>query len=214
MCKYWLKNYFLFFLVLVSGSLFSQRTPANAKVASSTSMKAGAFIDVNTPNYPQSNFSAQQLIEQVLLSGNTGCGTVTVSNVVVSPNLGVSDPNRAWGYFNKGTTAFPFDDGVVLSSGFANKAGNTMQTNNGDNNGGGGDADLAAALNLSGTFTNAAFLQFDFVPTSTQVKFNYMLASEEYNGYQCSYADGFALLLKKVTDPTYTNIAVLPNGIR
>lgn len=215
MLPYRLKNYFCLLLIISSTCYTAQsqdRKPRNEKL-SSESLRAGAFIDVNTGNYPQSSLSAQQLIEQVLLSGNTGCGNISVSNVIVGPNATISNPDRAWGYFNKGTTAFPFDDGIVLSSGFARKAGNSVeQSTLSDGNGGGSDPDLVSALGLSGTFTNASFLQFDFVPSSTQVKFNYLLASEEYDGYQCSYADGFALLLKKVTDPNYTNIALLPNG--
>ncbi len=61
---------------------------------------------------------------------------------------------------------------------------------------------------------DAVALEFDFVPNSTQVKFNYIFASEEYSGgYPCTgFSDAFALLLKKVGDPTYTNLAVLPGG--
>src|SRR5690606_37483508 len=54
-----------------------------------------------------------------------------------------------------------------------------------------------------------------FVPASTQMKFNYIFASEEYDGgFPClGYDDAFALLLKPNTPgATYTNIAVLPGG--
>jgi hypothetical protein len=34
----------------------------------------------------------------------------------------------------------------------------------------------------SATLNDAVILEFDFVPTSSQVKFNYLFASEEYTG--------------------------------
>jgi hypothetical protein len=56
-------------------------------------------------------------------------------------------------------------------------------------------------------------LEFDFVPNSTQVKFNYIFASEEYtSNYPCKYSDAFALLIKPVSGGPYVNLAVLPNN--
>lgn len=46
-------------------------------------MKAGLFIDVNTPNYPESNYSVTQLVKDVLISGGA-CSTSNVTNVNVS----------------------------------------------------------------------------------------------------------------------------------
>ena len=77
-----------------------------------------------------------------------------------------------------------------------------------------GDADLATALGIANSnLKDATYIEFDFVPSSTEVKFRYLFASEEYeNNYPCTIGDGFALLLKRVGDPTYTNLAVLPGG--
>jgi len=132
----------------------------------------------------------------------------------VTPNLPVTNNNRSWGYFHRGTTNFPFKDGIILSTGFARNAGNTgLPGTLSDNNTGGSDPDLAAAIGVSGTLTNAAVLEFDFVPTTSQIKFNYLLASEEYTGsFPCSYADAFALLLRPVAGGPYVNMAVLPGG--
>src|SRR5690606_29093315 len=120
-----------------------------------------------------------------------------------------------WGYFNKGTTNFPFAKGIILTTGHARKAGNAFQAGNlGDVFGHVGDMDLATALGVSNNnLFDATYIEFDFVPTSTEVSFRYIFASEEYdNNFPCSITDGFALLLKKVGDPTYTNLAVLPGG--
>src|SRR5690606_7866543 len=51
------------------------------------------------------------------------------------------------------------------------------------------------------------------ISTSSQLQFNYLLASEEYEGINsCQFSDGFAFLIKETgsTDP-YENIAVIPN---
>ncbi|KQT16826.1 gliding motility protein [Chryseobacterium sp. Leaf404] len=211
------RNLFLTLLTILSSTvLFSQdRSKQILKQPTSQTMKAGAFIDINTSNYPQSSFSITQLITNVLIAGNTNCTTPNVSNVVVSPNLAVSDPNRSWGYFNKGATNFPFSNGIVLTTGYAARAGNTFQPGQLSNAlPSQGDADLAAALNLPpGALKDASFIEFDFVPTANQVSFRYLFASEEYEGnFPCTITDGFALLLRPASGGAYTNLAVLPGG--
>ncbi|GEN70220.1 hypothetical protein CLA01_02920 [Chryseobacterium lathyri] len=193
----------------------TDRAAIPAKKASAASMKAGVFIDVNTPNYPESGYSITQLVKDVLISGGA-CSTSNVSNVTVSPNLSINDPGRSWGFFNKGTTAFPFAKGIVLSTGYAAKAGNSYQGILSDGLNTFGDTDLAAALGINnGELRDATYIEFDFVPASTEVTFRYLFASKEYAPafqFACTKSDGFALLLKKATDPNYTNLAVLPNG--
>jgi len=218
MLNYRLKNYFFFLvLLLVSGSVAAQQASRkNGKVKlTSESMKAGAFIDVNASSYPASSYSIQQLVQQVLINGQSSCATPNVTNVTLSPNQSQTDPNRFWGYFNKGTTNFPFADGIVLMTGVASQAGNTAYA--GDMSGvisQNGDADLAAATGTSqGNQRDAVALEFDFVPNSNQVKFNYLFASEEYTGtFPCSYSDAFALLIKPVSGGPYVNYAVLPGS--
>lgn len=180
---------------------------------SAATLRAGAFIDVNTPAYPESGYSITQLVKDVLISGG-GCASANVSNVVVSPNLQPSNQNRSWGFFNKAGTNFPFNRGIVLSTGYANKAGNFFLGDLSDDLATGGDMDLATALNIDNTFlTNATFIEFDFVAVASEVTFKYLFASKEYQqNFPCNITDGFALLLKKVGDPTYTNMAVLPGG--
>lgn len=209
--------FFLFFLVISTFS-YSQtdgpRKPPKNKPSGSAVQKAGNFIDVNTPGYTQSSYSITQLVKDVLISSGTNtCVTPTVSNVKITPNHAVTDADRSWGYFNQGTTNFPFKDGIVLSTGKARRAGNSQEGNLSDNNGGGTDSDLAQAIGATGTLTDAVLLEFDFVPTTSQIKFNYLLASEEYYGsYPCSYADAFAILLRPTSGGPYQNMAVLPSG--
>lgn len=220
MLNYRLKNYFSFLaLLLLSNLAFSQitypRTPP--KNTTNPHQRAGSYIDVNVAPYPASNFTMTQLITDVLMSNGTGGGCVSpaVSNVVVYPNLPATNPNRSWGYFNKAAvTNFPFADGIVLMSGYATHAGNAAIGNNSDQLGSGGDADLAQAIGIPNSdLRDATYIEFDFVPTATQMKFNYFMASEEYTTtFPCSFADGFALLLKAQGAANYTNLAVLPAG--
>ncbi|MCY0977561.1 choice-of-anchor L domain-containing protein [Chryseobacterium wangxinyae] len=221
MLNYRLKNYFrLSFILLFCFSIFSyaQKNRPPAKKTIPLNAKAGAYIDVNVAPYPQTNFTATQLVTDVLVGSSAGCGTPNISNVTVSPNQLVTNNDRFWGYFNKTTSAFPFDEGIVLTTGFARKAGNIAETGIlSDGNGGGSDADLIAAIGVTTQINNAAVLEFDFVPTSSQMKFRYIFASEEYTGsFPCpptQYDDAFALLLKPNTPgSTYTNLAVLPGG--
>lgn len=216
MLIYRLKNYFfLFSLLLISVSAFSQTRPVrkSEKIKpSAASLRAGAFIDVNVPPYTPSNYTPEQLVKNILINGGTNCTTANVTNVTVSPNHDVTNNNRFWGYFHKGTTNFPFTDGIVLTTGYASEAGNSYVAAVGQSVGTGSDADLVAATGANVSLTDAVALEFDFVPNSNQVKFNYIFASDEYtSNYPClGYSDAFALLLKKVGDPTYTNLAVLP----
>lgn len=217
MLNYRLKNYyFLLGLLLVSGSVFAQkasRKPIKEKHTNS-SLKSGAFIDVNVASYTPSSYNIEQLVKNILITGGSSCAVANVTNVTVSPNQPATDPERAWGYFHKGTTAFPFTDGVVLVTGKARRAGNVLETGLGDTVPGStvSDPDLVTAINPLAPLKDAVFIEFDFVPNNTQVKFNYIFASEEYTSdFPCGvYSDGFALLLKKVGDPTYTNMAILP----
>ncbi len=205
------------FLVFAGCLVFAQDRQSKGVIRkpAAESMKAGAFIDVNAAGYPESNFSITQLVKDVLISGGSTCSAANVTNVVVSPNLAVTDQNRSWGYFNKATTNFPFARGIVLTTGYARKTGNTLQATLSDAlPSTSGDVDLATALSVNNAnLRDATYIEFDFVPASTKVSFRYLFASKEYqSNFTCNISDGFALLLKKVGDPTYTNLALLPGG--
>ncbi|RXM53604.1 choice-of-anchor L domain-containing protein [Chryseobacterium sp. CH25] len=207
----------LFFLFISNFSFSQNQQPRQfvKKQATAQSKKAGAFIDVNAPGYLETGFTIDKLVRDVLISSGTNtCITPNVTNVKITPNHAVGDANRAWGYFNKATTNFPFKDGIVLSTGYARKAGNSFESSNSDINGGGTDSDLAQVIGVPPDDLNdAVLLEFDFVPTTSQIKFNYLIASEEYTGtYPCKYADAFIILLKPTAGGPYTNMAILPGG--
>ncbi|WP_250432803.1 T9SS type B sorting domain-containing protein [Hanstruepera flava] len=154
-----------------------------------------------------SNISAQQLIEDNLVQG-----CVEVSNITSNSN-GSINQIASYGYFERSSSAFPFENGIMLSTGSANAAGNTTNANtlnDGETNWL-TDSDLETALGISNTL-NATSIEFDFVSVTNQVQFNYILASEEYYAnYPCEYSDGFAFLIKEAGTPDpYINIAVIP----
>ncbi|MNU33911.1 PKD domain protein [compost metagenome] len=216
-----MKRYILrFSLFLLASANFTyaqtERPPAKKMIPATA--KAGDYIDVNVAPYPESNYTPTQLVTDVLVGTSGSCGTPNISNVTVSPNQLVTNNDRFWGYFNKSTSTFPFEEGIILTTGFARKAGNAAEGGIlSDDNGGGSDPDLVAAIGVTTQIYNSGVLEFDFVPTSSQMKFRYIFSSEEYEGnFPCppfQYDDAFALLLKPNTPgSTYTNLAVLPGG--
>ncbi|MBT8252662.1 MAG: T9SS type B sorting domain-containing protein [Bacteroidia bacterium] len=153
------------------------------------------------------NLSAQDLIEQYLVQG-----CVEVSNIN-SPINGSVNGFSSFGYFERDLSNFPFENGIMLTTGNANSGGNTTNDNilnDGELNWG-TDPDLETALGISNTY-NATTIEFDFTSISNLIQFNYILASEEYFGnFPCDYSDGFAFLIRQsgTSDP-YTNIALIP----
>ena len=156
------------------------------------------------------NLTPLQLVQNILI--NNPCANV--SNVSVSTyDFG---NGKSFGNFTSGGSAFPFADGVILTTGRAKSAigPNNSITSEGPNTWL-GDADLEDALNIGQSSINATVLEFDFLPLSNKISFHYIFASEQYllNGTQsqCNYTDGFVFLLKKAnTSDTYTNLAVVP----
>ncbi|MGN7866053.1 choice-of-anchor L domain-containing protein [Chryseobacterium sp.] len=179
--------------------------------------KAGAFIDVNAAGYAPSAYTPEQLVKDILINGGSTCSVPNVTNVSITPNQSNTSSDRFWGYFHRGTTNFPFKDGIVLTTGRADQAGNVASSASYTIPGAGtDDPDLLVAVpnpDPSEHYNDNVMLEFDFVPNSTQVKFNYIFASEEYSGtYPCDYSDAFALLIKPVAGGPYVNLAVLPNN--
>ena len=151
--------------------------------------------------------SPQELVENTLVQG-----CVEVSNIS-SPINGSVSGLGSFGYFERAGSSFPFENGIVLTTGDVLSAGNGQNTsvlNDGDSTWT-TDGDLETALGISGTL-NATSIEFDFVSISNQIQFNYILASEEYFGnFPCQYSDGFALLIREAgSGNPYTNIALVP----
>jgi len=146
----------------------------------------------------------EELIESVLISG----GCATVNNFMSSSKSGGF---KSYGYFTNSNSGFPFEQGIILSTGNASTAvgpNNSTSVSGGESGDGWiGDDDIKIILDSrfgddKGT-QNATYVQFDFIPKNERVSFNYIFASEEWEsgGYECpdsdnTVQDGFAFLIK------------------
>ncbi|QYJ68168.1 T9SS type B sorting domain-containing protein [Flavobacterium litorale] len=166
-----------------------------------TTSASAQYIEVDD------TYTAQQMVEALV---SNSCASV--SNVSVN---GWQD-GISYGYFERGTSDFPFENGIVLSTGLASSApgpNSTLLSEGGTD--WPGDVDLQTALGVNNTI-NATVLEFDFVPLTNVISFDYIFSSEQYltsitSNAQCNFTDGFAFLLKEVDSDTYQNLAVIPN---
>lgn len=172
----------------------------------------GLFFQFGNAQYitVDEGYSAQDLVEDVLI--NSPCANVF--NISVSGGNFVSG-EKSYGFFDASGTGFPFENGIILSTGKINNAPgpNTYLSDDGGSMGWDGDPDLNQALGLSNSF-NATILEFDFIPLGNHISFDYIFSSEQYlsnpSSNQCNFTDGFAFLLKEASATTYDNLAVIP----
>lgn len=165
-----------------------------------TSLLQAQAIDVNPTGATESSNTLPELIENVLISG----GCATVSNFKSGGNtVGFN----SFGYFTNTNAGFPFEQGIILSTGDAKAA---VGPNNATVTSGGsfswlGDSDIKKILDTrygdSQSTLNATYVQFNFTPKNDRVTFNYVFASEEWGSgsYECpgsTVQDGFAFLIK------------------
>lgn len=120
-----------------------------------------------------------------------------LANDLLGGGVAISDvsytgDDTAAGRFSGGTGIIGFGSGVILSTGdVADVVGPNESSQTGTPFFGPGDSDLD---DLSGfTTLDAAVLEFDFVPQTNTINFQYVFASEEYNEYVGSqFNDVFA----------------------
>ncbi len=147
------------------------------------------------------------LVQNVLL----GSG-VTVSNI------SFSGAPISIGEFDGSACNVGLASGIIMTTGTVLNTGNGPHGPNNNSNAGidNGTPGLGLLSNLVGGTTthNAAVLEFDFVPYSDTVRFNYVFGSEEYPEYVGSeFNDVFGFF---ISGPGIAgglqNIARLPNG--
>ncbi|MBC7865189.1 MAG: choice-of-anchor L domain-containing protein [Bacteroidia bacterium] len=155
--------------------------------------------------------TATNAIQNVLLGGG-----------VVASNITYTGYANALGTFTvTGTNNMGIGTGIVMTTGTVmavdptygaglGPQGPNNSTGAGCDNGQPGNAYLTGVAGAT-TF-NAAILEFDFVPQSDTVKFNYSFGTEEYMEWVTGgFADVFAFVLSGVSTPLApTNIALLP----
>jgi gliding motility-associated-like protein len=163
-------------------------------------------ITVNSTTY-----TADQLVNSVLI--NSPC--VSGTNVTSKTGTAFGSTNGI-GYFENANPNFPFEKGVVLTTGDVAKVPSPNTTILSDGNASWtGDADLEANLLSQSGITinsiNASYIEFDFKPKTSNFDFEFIFASEEYGTSQCNFSDAFAFLLKDLTTGgANKNLAVVP----
>ncbi|HBS87527.1 MAG: hypothetical protein A2W91_00325 [Bacteroidetes bacterium GWF2_38_335] len=164
------KLYTLFIGLIFSIALIAQEGPKSAPITTNTT-----------------TYTITQLIQDVLING-----CVEVTNITVTSGGG-------YGFFNGGGTTFPFnetDGGIMIASGaISNAVGPNTSGSLGSTLSTGSDPDLA--LLIPGyTINDATVIQFDFVPSSDTIMFEYIFGSEEYPEWVgSSFNDVFGFFL-------------------
>lgn len=156
-------------------------------------------------NRVETGFTAQELVEDVLVDNS--CAETSNFRSFTGSSFGF----ESIGVFEIDDPEFPFERGIVLSTGRAkdvlDRRGNDFITSGSPN--WQGDPDLINITQRRSLF-NASFLQFDFVPTTNNISFEFLFASEEYFGeFQCTFSDVFAFILTR-PDGSQENLALVP----
>ena len=162
-----------------------------ATVGLATSASAGLVTtDLTTGATPNS------LVQSMLGTGVPFSNVVYKGAAVAAGTFSTSPPDP---------TIIGFAKGIVLSSGCVkNVVGPNTTSSATCTNYRGGDADLAT-LNPGYGLYDAATIEFDFVPKTNTVSFQYVWSSEEYNEYaNTSYNDVFGFFLN------HQNVAFIP----
>jgi gliding motility-associated-like protein len=184
-----------------------------------------AILLVATKSFSQvtlTQATATELVQDVLVGGG-----VQVSNITSGGN-----PSQIGRFVGGNTVNLGITNGVIMTTGdivtqsdqngfgfigspAADGTSSTSGTNTLSN-----DPDLNTIISSFGapaTTNNIAVIEFDFIPAGDSVAFNYVFASEEYNGFVCSqFFDVFGFFISGpgITGPyanNSANIAVVPN---
>lgn len=114
---------------------------------------------------------------------------VTILNVDVQCGLG---PPMGTASFT-GSTTLPFEEGIVLATGFPQFHVGSAQNLAANVIGSGSDPDLVAIAGAA--IYDRCVLEFDCIPDGDTLMFSYVFASEEYPEYVCAINDVFGLFV-------------------
>ncbi|RZV55941.1 MAG: hypothetical protein EX254_11015, partial [Flavobacteriaceae bacterium] len=154
-------------------------------------------------------YTTQQLVEDVLINSNCA----EVSNFQQSTGTDFGDDNGI-AFFDANGSDFPFSNGIILCSGnVQNAPGPNLTVHSDGGLGWPGDADLEAVTTATNT-NNASWISFEFVPQISQISFDFIMASEEYDqNFECTFSDAFAFILTNQFTGEVQNLAVLPGTL-
>ncbi len=147
----------------------------------------------------QPNIAVNDIIQSLVGNG------VEISNIIVNCN-----PN-AYGSFRSTDNTFGLSTGIILSTGLVNDAtGPNTSGSTTTDYGRSGDSQLTT-ISGSPTF-DACVIEFDIIASGSELRFNYVFGSEEYNEYVCAQVnDIFAFFISGPGITGDQNIALIPN---
>ncbi len=152
-------------------------------------------------------YSIEELVTEVLIDSECN----QAFNVTSSTGIDFGTTNGI-GYFEANGSSWPFENGLIMTSGdVANAAGPESGVLVDGTYAWPGDGDLEAfipGLNAGDT-NNASIIEFEFVPVSNAMSFDFIFAAEEYGTFQCTFTDAFAFLLTDSSGNT-SNLAIVP----
>jgi len=156
---------------------------------------------------------------QTILVDDTSYSATDLANLLlngscIDPTNVSYSSGQSVAQFDSNGSSFPLTEGIIIRTGIAKHTeGTYTNTNLSDQLNTNSDPDLQAISNNTGQtdpITDTAFLQFDFVPISSDFSFNFVFSSNEYGQWQCGFSDAFAFLLTDISASTTTNLAIVP----
>lgn len=145
----------------------------------------------------------------------SGATAQSVADSLGGSGIGISNPvitggSSSYGFFTEPGGVLGIPAGILLTTGsISNALGPNNSTSQSAGNGTSGDVQLN--LLTSGISQDACILEFDFVPLTDTVHFQYVFASEEYNEFvNSSFNDVFGFFISGPGLPSNYNIALLP----
>jgi gliding motility-associated-like protein len=154
-------------------------------------------------------YTVSELVTDVLIDSECS----QAFNVTYSTGSDFETTNGI-GYFEANGSSWPFESGLIMTSGdIINAVGPETGTISDGTDDWPGDADLESAIGLAaGATNNASILEFDFIPVTDRMSFDFIFAAEEYGTFQCQFTDAFAFLLTDTQGVT-TNLAIVPGTV-
>ncbi|AEH00763.1 choice-of-anchor L domain-containing protein [Lacinutrix sp. 5H-3-7-4] len=191
---------------LTIGNTYYIRVFSNGSTPATTTFDLCVFSIPPPITTDITQYTVPELVEDILV--NSPCSTI--SNVTSSTGTNFGSDNGI-GYFEANGSGFPFESGIIMTTGNAVNAPGPETGTLSDGGGAGwpGDPDLEAEI-MEGPTNNASIIEFDFVPFIEDMSFEFIFAAEEYGTFQCGFSDAFAFLLTDTVTGVTTNIAVIP----
>ncbi|MGX1929531.1 choice-of-anchor L domain-containing protein [Flagellimonas sp. 2504JD4-2] len=152
------------------------------------------------------NYTVERLVREVLV--NSSCAETSNYRSSTGTSFGIN----GIGYFNNNGSSFVYGEGIVISTGDAKDAvGPNIDIKSSGPLEWLGDDDLLEITRVPSLF-NASYIEFDFIPQTNRISFNFLFASEEYSeAFQCVYSDVFAFILTD-SNGNSKNLALVPGS--